>query len=376
VAISKNSVLNSGQFARRKALLELARLRLPEDAQQRLILHDDCLPDSSAAAVYDELIQLGVSVDPLLKPHNTTSCVFHEQSLLADGMEILYQAGFRDINCLNEDDYTPVMYPYPWLRHQIQLVGTIERAEWLITKGARLDVPRLAKTGSRPCHFVSLYLTKAIIVHHIYSVTFERFYTAPAFERLPYYLRRHRGFLMQVLGTDYNEDCNCFCSLTGCTPLSVMLHLLLCINWSFLRKGDHGSIQERCEILEIIINELPENAAIANEVIRLITFFDLGLTHTCCRDESINRPFAARLCPFRYKDDVDEIHDEEKDLIEEFENLVAELQNEHLHLGLPLWGFIRSHWSSRVKRYLIENGEYLNTGQLLCAHVETEIVEG
>ncbi|KAL4881802.1 hypothetical protein BJY04DRAFT_217871 [Aspergillus karnatakaensis] len=334
-------------ITRRKQLLELARIMLPRQTQEKLCLEDDCLPDTAASMIYDDLVSYGVFVDASLQPYDSDSCsasprvssVFHEQGLRASEMEFLYESGFRDIDTPDSIGYTPSMYDSLFR----ELEPTIQRAKWLINKGARLDLPRTAETGTTPRHFISLIIIKSMMTQ------------AAGPSRQHRALCSHAEFLGHIFVTGHGDNCDCSCSVAGCSPLSRALRLLFSETSTFFSQRDTSELYR--DILRSLIEELPPSPGIASEIIRLLTFTDLSLTHTCCR--LVGYPITLsvlRLEPFDM-DEASEIHEEERILLAEFESLVSELEGEYYKAEVPLWDYIHTDWCRRVIDYLEEHGE-------------------
>jgi aspartokinase len=71
-------------------------------------------------------------------------------------------------------------------------------------------------------------------------------------------------------------------------------------------------------------------------------------------------------------DEVEEIHDEEKILLDDFQTLVAEFDATYNSLNFPLWEFIQTHWRGRMQEYLRSHGELLSP-DLLCEILRNKV---
>ncbi|KAL9120103.1 MAG: hypothetical protein Q9187_003337 [Circinaria calcarea] len=93
------------------------------------------------------------------------------------------------------------------------------------------------------------------------------------------------------------------------------------------------------------------------DLVRLLTFEELELTHTCCRvsNNSIQEPLD--------KTDIHEIHDEETVLLTKLEDLVLEFQEKKTELNVSIIEFLEGYWETRMKEVLKEPG-YLNEEEL------------
>ncbi|KAL3439875.1 hypothetical protein BJX65DRAFT_315335 [Aspergillus insuetus] len=174
----------------------------------------------------------------------------------------------------------------------------------------------------------------------------------------------HRDFLKSLLSERWCDSCPCACSAQGCTSLIVALRFLLPPWW---RKDATPAA-----FLQALITETQDLEGCANKVIQLFTFQDLSLTHTCCRTYR-DYDNAVQIQLFD-RDDAEEIHDDERVFIEEFEALVEELQSEYETRAVLLWEFIQTYWSGRVREYLVEHEEPI-TPDLLCVLLAKRVIE-
>ncbi|KAL2838779.1 hypothetical protein BJX68DRAFT_248612 [Aspergillus pseudodeflectus] len=57
------------------------------------------------------------------------------------------------------------------------------------------------------------------------------------------------------------------------------------------------------------------------------------------------------------EDDIAEIQNEEKLLLDEFDDLTAEFESDYITSGLPLLKYIETSWCAQMRKYLVEQGE-------------------
>ncbi|KAL2788534.1 hypothetical protein BJX66DRAFT_340209 [Aspergillus keveii] len=144
-----------------------------------------------------------------------------------------------------------------------------------------------------------------------------------------------------------------------------------------------GQGEKAARALQSLVTEVQGGPGISQEVIRLLTFTDLELTHTCCRVRILRHKsgvhnFTTWGRDFLFQafdeDETMEIHDEEQNLLVEFEDLVDQLNADYTSSGISLWEFLQTHWSQRLMDYLSQDGETIHIDSL-CSLLEEQIVE-
>ncbi|KAL2841754.1 hypothetical protein BJY01DRAFT_249422 [Aspergillus pseudoustus] len=350
-------------ISRRKQLLNVAEATLPASMQAELGMQPGYLLDATAWDVYRVLTARGTWVDSALEPLDGES-IFHNSDLQTDQMDALYNAGFRDINAIDADGYSPQLkIPFYLIDQgdQIQIPPliprTIQKIIWFRNKGAA------AHADFKCAQQVYYHFLGLIIIHSITSDAANA--TTRPLHRVKAIIHDlpidEKCFFSQIFTKQCYDSCACFCSTSGCTPITVALRYFLKYPW----------IKDAIpSILQVLICEIdPPNKHTAKAILRLITFTDLALTHTCCRATDAGGYFRIR----RFDDeDGDEIHDEEHELIDEFETLLQELSRTYEELNLPLWEYTQGYWCERVRKHLLETGETLSA-DLLCVMLAKKI---
>ncbi|KAL2867718.1 uncharacterized protein BJX67DRAFT_380661 [Aspergillus lucknowensis] len=358
---------------RRRELLSLAVTSLPQHTHNKLGLRHGFLPDLNAAEIFDELEARGVAIDSSLEP-------FYESSMLEHGclstevMDRLYQAGFRDIELL--DGNSAALIPHACGCVLPRPIGNVlARSRWLVEKGGSQSITR--GIGRTTTHHG---LVLDVIFGFIYSDLnnphrYPRQHDGS--EALRALSQADRQHFREVCGSGCRDCCNCFCSPGGCSALSVALRLLL-DTW-FQKYINAINLAHHLFIvfLEFLVSQTEQMAGSAITVIRLLTFTDLAITHTCCRTQYLFGTMETKLFD---AEDALEIQDEERFMIEKYESLVQELYEEYEASGLPLWDYIQTHWCRRVQRHRrLEVGE--TNQRALCFFLwqpfaeEVELVE-
>ena len=87
-----------------------------------------------------------------------------------------------------------------------------------------------------------------------------------------------------------------------------------------------------------------------SELLRCLTFEELELTHTCCTH------FLDHIVPRDNDDmaDVREIHDEERHLLDQLEELLREFDSKKRELGVSTAVFLERYWRPRMDEVLDE----------------------
>ncbi|KAJ9635400.1 hypothetical protein H2199_008403 [Coniosporium tulheliwenetii] len=98
--------------------------------------------------------------------------------------------------------------------------------------------------------------------------------------------------------------------------------------------------------------EQEASVSLAHELLRLKTFEALNLTHTCCDG---NCDLRKRQSPTPEETEIDEIQDEERILIAQLEELVAEFDFEFERRQEPLLAFLDGYWTERMEEVLAES---------------------
>jgi ankyrin repeat protein len=102
-----------------------------------------------------------------------------------------------------------------------------------------------------------------------------------------------------------HDDCQCYCSKSGCTPLHFILKETSCREFNF------GKDIWALELLDAIREQGDFDISKQSllQMLHLLKFEEIELTHTCCRS-SIFMSMEPKLS----KDEIEEIMDEEKEL--------------------------------------------------------------
>lgn len=124
------------------------------------------------------------------------------------------------------------------------------------------------------------------------------------------------------------DQCQCACSVLGCTPGHLLLkecrRLWLTGNISALPRSQYYLCREWLDLIQEV-NGLERAKQCLLDIIRLARFEQHGLTHTCCRRSSSE---ACNSWTNLEEEEVNEIRDEEKELVSEFESAMTEVERD------------------------------------------------
>jgi hypothetical protein len=309
----------------------------------------------NASILYDQLTNYDSDIpDPSFNGQSVYNSV--QGDLMA--MELLYDAGFVDLNQYNDDGLTALMSigadSLPWSYPRFSLGGNNRGDEhsrklgylaaWMVSKGANLH--QYSGDGYRAIW----YLAEEIASKFSLGVWGTGISIDHADVRSDLH-RQHpdsRDLLYTLLADDSTDGCLCACSGTGCTTWTRML-----------RAWDPESSNKPKSLLAVLLDECQNNSPdaltkdqwtrLAQQTIRCLAFEALELTHTC---HGILRRGGDHMDP----EEIDEIRDEEASLIEELENLVLEFNRSYADLQVGIYEFVFNHWFPRMDEVVPPEG--------------------
>ncbi|QSZ31011.1 hypothetical protein DSL72_000572 [Monilinia vaccinii-corymbosi] len=278
---------------------------------------------------------------PVLSPYSNT--VYHNRDLTPESAEILWQAGFRDIDgyATIHGGYTPFMSFYMRIPDilfplHIFMPHHVKILQWFVEKGLDLSLP-LFENKQTVSHTVGTKMAAMAKMDHFGPLLVAFKGSEDCAEKIK-----------ECLADNFTDDCLCACSLSGCLPITRASTVLYLDAWSE-RNLKRSSVL--AEFLEPSFAKFPH---LSHNILRVMTFDRLGLTHTCCRGRREFQPGE--------KDDFPEIREEQVCLIDQLEHLmeefVAEYENSHDSLSV----FIEGYWRDRMEQEM--EGRELNEEEL------------
>jgi hypothetical protein len=315
---------------RRKRLQALAAVHLPREVIGRMNIRSDTLLNVHAYEAYTLLSAVSVDLKNLLECQ--TWSVFDSFGVNFELADRLYEAGFRDLNENHKTCLTNLWRATPPCTLEIFL----QKAHWLISKGA--NVYHQGPAGSA-LHILGggvgsvLYWNNKDPDFHLESQSLSD---------------SSKALLRMILLDNIRDDCQCACSLKGCSPLTAFLGGLFS---SRINGDSKGLIKILADLLAIVFNEFDAVSLecyknhLSSGILRFITFRSLELTHTCLHEYRRIEP-----------EEIKEIHDEEKLMILDLMSLSKQFSEEFEKHNLQLPSFIIGSWQTHMDSFLSSSG--------------------
>ncbi|KAE8418025.1 hypothetical protein BDV36DRAFT_308977 [Aspergillus pseudocaelatus] len=332
---------------RRKRLQLLAERYLPDRMVSQLGIKSGYLLNIHAYKVYKLLGEMSINVKNLVELYEWSvyDCIGINMKLA----DLLWNTGFRH---LDESKYN--MTCLMKLRSSsppCSLNIFLGKANWFIAKGADLNRQRSGSSATA-LHMLGQDIGKMLrSMESVAKVTLEMTKLDKACKDL----------MCEVLADEIHDECYCPCSLDGCSGITRLLHGL------FYGRPERN-IEELLQRLAIMLDVLfPLLEPAVQErlipcVLRFIACQRSEITHTC-----VHMTFGEKEIP---TDEISEINDEEKDLILELEQLVAQFPSERPNSLfpaslMPWWMHINEVLSSRRAPSKEEFNRIFETGVIL-----------
>ncbi|KAF4334081.1 hypothetical protein FBEOM_12092 [Fusarium beomiforme] len=165
---------------------------------------------------------------------------------------------------------------------------------------------------------------------------------------------------VSAFSPDLRDDCRCYCSSQGCTPLIKFLEGLGCRR-RYPRTTYTITEAIRSFVVsvqDLIAKEDDTYSWMPRAVLRYATFTALGLRHTCCKHAN------GGLCYELDSEEIDEIHDEDSATIQLLEDLVTDFGNGYGSMA-TVDTFLKEVWLPRMKEVYRDMISYrLSDGEL------------
>jgi hypothetical protein len=278
---------------------------LPREVIDQLNIRSDTLLNVHAYEAYTLLSAASVDLENLLERH--TWSVFDRFGVNLELAGRLWEAGFRDVNEIYEDNETCLTKMWR-ATPPCPLEEFLQKAHWLISKGA--DVHHQGPSGSA---LHTLGKGVGSVLH--YNDQGEDYHLG-----IQSLSDSSKALLRIILFDNIQDDCECACSLNGFSPLTALLAGLF-PKWT---RGDtRDFVQIFANLLTVVLDDFDATSLecykihVGADILRFITFRSLDLTHTCLHEYRKIEP-----------EEVKEIHSEENLLILDLVSLLKQFAEE------------------------------------------------
>ena len=344
----------------RRKLQELVFQYLPESSICVNSPFDEKLLDVYAVDAVTALRQHGVSIPHSLELNEYLQTVYHFVGGTSKISNFLWEAGFRDINEPDSYGRTPLILYGVYVSFHHYLKDFLERTEWFLDKGVdpNQKIQHIHQNSYWNCNSkvgCSCLKSSHSAVHFLaFNLSILKYWAYES-EDQPRYstYTRFLPVLKDIFNNETGDACQCACSSAGCRAINIIC------KWSHndsrVPINDEELFQNYLHWLiwpipTTMVNDvLPETTI--SEIVRALTFQALDLTHTCCRS-SDDWVTGLQLVPFEDKDDISEIHDEEREDLQLFEDLLLEFDQHRRDSRSSIWDFMKGYWRTRMLQVL------------------------
>jgi hypothetical protein len=359
------SLLISELAEQRRRLKALVVSCLPKSL---INFEDDRLLDGQAYEMFDLLLAQNIPVHSFLRPcqRNIYCQIGAETS--TEHAEALYEAGFRDVTAIN----TGQMYISPLLFHALN--GNPSWCQFLVTKGAKWteQYPGIRTTA--------VHVLGQTMGHHY------AFFLRSHISGLPSKIAREDELLVSRLFLKSSTDsCCCGCCRSGCVFIS-----------AWIKGATESSAIDHINHRILIYTLVCWSAVavrisrwLASALIRSLTFWKLGIRHTCCNIKQIpnqhgfygTKPWPQMINPQYSPEVLQEILEEDAFLLSRLEQLVALFDAQYDSRREDIVEFIMGYWSETMLSELEEiaradHEKYFEGRRLLGINLVTNMDEG
>ena len=330
---------------------------VPSRIKCRLLQNDRILDEHApyAERILNQYDASLTSTSTLL--HNFRT-MYHIDYLTVSLAEKLWQAGFHDVCVPDLNGKTPLILFRTRESEVFEFPrGFIELSAWLVRKGARLHRlfhPLLKEEPDDGVEMIDVRSTFRAL--HWVAATVGYFakptYIFPRGDFARWLLPNRSGlteiareFLVSLLSDPSQDQCRCACSIHGCRAYTMMAKVFVNRKIVDLRGRAQGTLMPPRFLVGIVGSNNPCLEWLFAEIVRLLTFQELELRHTCCR-------YDARLGINEF-DDVEaiaEIRYEDAESIQILESLLQEFGEKKG--SDTIVGFIEGYWATRMDEVL------------------------
>lgn len=339
--------------ARRKRLLELATELLSVQTIVDLHISHGRLLDERTSDVYDALTAISPALPAALQSHpRELGTVYHMKELNPEVADRLFDTGFRDIEGYNARGLTPIMaleFEFLFKHPNLTLFS------WFVSKGASLLTLQRNEKWSA-LHFIAAQFGAICSCHWCNDASDPpSAIQGRSINGISYAIKQCGGPAVVLRTSDH---CSCACSTSGCTMIISALKAFSlyakqskpdepCI-WTADSYVMYVDFWMSLVAIEPILRE-----EMIKDILRLVLFEKLCLSHTCCwwwHDQDVRLPVLEDITS---PEDGAMIQHEEVDMIKELADLLG--------LALSRWQDFSGPLSEFIKQFIVEEVDHNTT---------------
>lgn len=326
----------------RESLKRLAVQHLPSEQIARFDWSAESVLDTEAGEISSMIEGCNIYVPGILRVSPNWRSVFLNWAGIRASVELLdsiWEAGFQHPDTDDMfDQYDPFF-------------KTLPEVGWYLQHG--INPRQIHRTHQ--AYFSISHLTAATVGYQLRRRAWYDKSLSEA-ERLS----EAESFANIVCQTQFHDSCRCICSPSGCSPFMVYLHTSTSPYCS-RRRGSAKRQADRWQRLTAFANKSSNFLECQLQAIRLATFDEMGLAHTCCTR------FWSRSADLFAPDEEEilELLEEDGLLLQVLENLMDDFSAEFPRLGCGLREFFEGYWIQRVREKLDQSNAATITEQQL-----------
>jgi hypothetical protein len=252
--------------------------------------------------------------------------LYYQSRLTCEMADCLYEAGFVNVDAtqthVNGFNGTALSYHCSLLSWDFFTnTDKLELIDWFILKGASIGCTQSRNT-LKPIHVLAERLGEYLSTS-----------STQGLKDLKDQIRKR--ICIRELTQEHFDDCRCACSAHGCENL-----ILLCKGLT--QSDSHTSIWLICQCLTVLGFNLEKyNTRMA--LLRMLTFIELELTHTCHRSGRYNLEVE-----YMTEDDIRHTQEQERNDIQLLENLLITFEETWINHQGTFLDFIEEIWHVKM----------------------------
>ena len=341
---------------RQRNLMSLARKYLDVVWVNRLQSSKRGLLDRNASLAI-HLLEARIVVPKYLKHLTPPNRSVYHNGLTLRQANSLWEAGFYDVDEYNDRGKTPIM---------ILPAYDIKLVKFFLSKGADLHRRRqfaLRAVREMGANIISAEQTgepsNLAAVHELATtigVEIGSFLEQEAGSDFPRAQVFETDVLRKIMMDPLQDACDCACSDKGCRTVMLLLKAAAYSRPSIWLPHLPLKVRDLCSMVDWLAKTLRINFCdthwIRSDILRFLTFRELGLQHTCCcfADED----FDYDLIELDDERDRHDIRQEQAKEVETLESLLVEFEAKYLELSCPLSLFLSGYWKKRMREVRLE----------------------